>query len=591
MLQALRSKGLASVVYGVLIVGMALVFILGFNPSAGKQKASLGEACAARVKGHCITPKDHMSAYRLLIPRGEQNEPQMARAKQMGILRVSLDGLVERELLVNDAERLGITVTEDEVTDAIYDGFIHVSLPSDKVSIASAVRVFDGKMRVNFKDSKSKKFDLKVYERSIKAATGRSPTEFREEQAREILAAKVRDLVRTPVRVSESEALAGYIEERSTATLNTITVRSAYLAKYLPPPLPKDVDAWANDPGNKKALDDGVEERKTPHLRHILIKTEAGATPAAKDAAKARLLAALERVKKGESFAAVAKDVSEDPGSAPAGGDVGDRTDGFVAPFKEAADKLKPGEMTDAPVETVFGYHAILRDAPMSDVALRQLVAGELFVKARAQRAAKEMADKIQADLMAGRDAQKVLDEQIATLAPATPAPAKPPGAPPPAADGKGAPAPKPAADTPDTDSMRPMIIATAPFNKGGEPIPSLSAADNTKVIAFAFSAKDKDGLDHVLQADHDYVLVSLKEHKTATKDEFAKDKEIYLQTLVKQKEDEAFSLYMKRLKDGASSEIKIDEKYLEAKLGTSKKTTDGGAPAPSQEEEEEEGP
>jgi peptidyl-prolyl cis-trans isomerase D len=587
MLSALRSRGLMSVVYGVLIIGMALVFILGFNPSAGKQKASLGEACAARVKGHCVTPKDHMAAYRLLIPRGEQNEPLMAKAKQMNILRVSLDGLVERELLVNDADRLGITVTDDEVTDTIYDGFIHVSLPSDKVSMAPYVRVYEGKVRASFRDPKTKRFDLKVYERTIKAATGRSPTEFREEQAREILASKVRDLVRTPVRVSESEALLGYIDEKSTATLNTITVRTSYVAKYLAPAGQKDVDAWVAAPENQKAIDDAAEERKTPHIRHILTRVDAGASDAVKGAAKARLVAAIARVKKGESFAAVAKEVSQDPGSAAHGGDVGDRTDGFVAPFKEAADKLQPGEMTDAPVETQFGYHAILKDPVLSAAALRSLVAGELYAKDRAAKAAKGMADAIQAALRGGKGSQEILDQQIATLAP----PAAPRPAAPDAKDAKGAPAPAApgAADRPDTDPSRPTIVASSPFNRGGEPIEGLSPADNAKVIAFAFGAKDKDGMDEVLKAGEDYVLVALKDHKVATKDEFAKDKEVYLQTLVRQKEDEAFALYMKRLKDVAKSEIKIDEKYLADRMGTSK-TADGGTTTPA-EEEEEEGP
>ncbi len=585
MLQAFRHRGLMSVIYGVLIIGMALVFILGFNPSAGKQKASLGEACAARVKGHCITPKDHMAAYRLLIPRGEQNEPLMAKAKQMDILRVSLDGLVERELLVNDADRLGVTVTEDEITDTIYDGFIHVSLPGDKVSMSPYVRVYEGKVRANFHDSKTKKFDLKVYERTIKAATGRSPTEFREEQAREILAAKVRDLVRSPVRVSESEALAGYIDEKSTATLNTITVRPAYVAKYLPAPSPKDVDAWASDPANQGAIDAAAGEHKTPHIRHILIRFDAAASDAVKDAARTRINAALARIKHGEAFAAVAKDVSEDPGSAVNGGDVGEKTDPFVAPFKEAADKLAPGAMTDAPVETQFGYHLIMRDPTMTDAEIHRAVAGELFAKQRAAKVAKAMAEKIQADLKAGKDAQKVLDEQIATLAP--------PAAHAPAAVPSGAPAAPakatPSGDRPDTDSNRPMIVSTAPFNKGGEPIPGLSPADDVKVIHFAFTAKDKDGMDDVLEADHDYVLASLKEHKAATKEEFAKDKDVYLQTLVRQKEDEAFALYMRRLKDASKPEIKIDEKYLADKMGTSKKV-DGGPATPS-EEEEEEGP
>jgi peptidyl-prolyl cis-trans isomerase D len=588
MLQTFRNRGLTSVIYGVLIVGMVLVFVLGFNPSAGKKTASIGEQCAARVKGRCITPKDHLAAYRILIPRGEQGELLAAKARQMGLLRVALDGLVERELLDGDADRLGIGVTEDEVTESIYDGFIHVSIPSDKPSLGYSLRVFDGKVYAGFRDTKTKHFDLKVYERTIKAAMGRSPTEFREEQAREIQAAKVRDLVRTPVRVSESEALAAYIDERSTATLNTITVQPVFLAKYLPPVSGKDADAWSNEAANKKLVDETAEEHKAPHIRHILIKQSAGGTDADKAAAKARLLAAVARVKKGEPFAAVAQEVSEDTGSAVNGGDVGDRTEGFVAPFKDAADKLKPGEMTDAPVETQFGFHAIYRDAPMTAEQTRHIVASEMFLKHTAEQAAKKLAERLQADLKAGKDAQKSIDEAIAEIAAGAPS-AKAKAAPKDA--GKAKTAAKD--DGPETDPNRPQIVASAPFNRGGEPVPGLSPENSAKVVRFAFSAKDKDGMDEVLKAEQGYVLVSVKEHKTATKEEFAKDKEVYLQTLVRQKQDEAFALYMARLKDAAKNEIKIDERYLADKLGTGK-TADGGTPAPGSapaEEEEDEGP
>ena len=577
MLQAFRSRGLSSVIYGVLIAGMVLVFVLGFNPSAGKKTAALGEQCAARVKGHCITPKDHLAAYRILIPRNEQGQPLTAKAKQMGILRVALDGLVEREPLVNDADRLGITVTEDELTDEIYDGFIHVSLPSDKPSLGGYLRVQNGKIYLGFRDPKTKQFELKVYERTIKAAEGRSPTEFREEQARELLAAKVRDLVRTPVRVSESEALTAYVDERSTATLSSITVRASYLGKYLPTPSVKDAEAWAADPANKKLVDEAVEEHKGPHLRHILIKAAATASDADKEAAKGRLLAAVARVKKGEPFAVVAKDVSEDNGSAVNGGDVGPETDGFVAPFKDAADKLKPGEMTDAPVETQFGYHAIQRDPVLTDAQMHAVMAVEVFAKVRADQAAKAMADKIQERVKAGTEVQTVLDDAIASLGPS------------PKAGGTSTATPN--GDRPDTDPTRPQIVTSAPFNRGGEPIPGLTSEADAKVIQFAFTAKDKDGMDDIVKSsDGSYVLVSLKEHKTATKEEFAKDKEVYLQTLVRQKQDEAFGLYMARLKTAAKTEIKIDEVYLASKMGTSKTADGGTAPAPT-EEDEDDGP
>ena len=59
---------------------------------------------------------------------------------------------------------------------------------------------------VDFRDPKTKPFDMKVYERAVRNLSNRSTTEFREEQARELLAAKMRDAVREPVRISEDEA-------------------------------------------------------------------------------------------------------------------------------------------------------------------------------------------------------------------------------------------------------------------------------------------------------------------------------------------------------------------------------------------------
>ncbi|GAA4447676.1 peptidylprolyl isomerase [Nibrella saemangeumensis] len=78
-----------------------------------------------------------------------------------------------------------------------------------------------------------------------------------------------------------------------------------------------------------------------------------------KDELRKRLLDLKERVQKGEDFAKLAKEFSEDVGSAQNGGDLGYAKRGaMVAPFEGAALKLKPGEMSDI-VETEFGLHLI----------------------------------------------------------------------------------------------------------------------------------------------------------------------------------------------------------------------------------------
>jgi peptidyl-prolyl cis-trans isomerase C len=101
-------------------------------------------------------------------------------------------------------------------------------------------------------------------------------------------------------------------------------VRAAYEKEYAGKPGPEEV-----------------------HARHILVKTEAEA----KD-----IIAQLD---KGADFATLAKQHSID-GSASEGGDLGFFTrDKMVAPFADAAFALKPGQWTQTPVQTQFGWHVI----------------------------------------------------------------------------------------------------------------------------------------------------------------------------------------------------------------------------------------
>ena len=71
----------------------------------------------------------------------------------------------------------------------------------------------------------------------------------------------------------------------------------------------------------------------------------------------------VERIKKGEKFGKIAKEMSIDSGSAKKDGNLGYFTKGMmVKPFEDAAFKLQIGEMSD-PVKSEFGYHVIKRYA------------------------------------------------------------------------------------------------------------------------------------------------------------------------------------------------------------------------------------
>ncbi len=78
---------------------------------------------------------------------------------------------------------------------------------------------------------------------------------------------------------------------------------------------------------------------------------------------KEAIEAAQKRIQAGEDFAAVAKEVSQDPPTAPSGGSLGEAKGFFdlVYPFNRVALSLKLGEVS-APVLTIFGYHLIKVD-------------------------------------------------------------------------------------------------------------------------------------------------------------------------------------------------------------------------------------
>lgn len=89
-----------------------------------------------------------------------------------------------------------------------------------------------------------------------------------------------------------------------------------------------------------------------PEVSHILVETEEQAEQA------------INRLEEGETFAEVAAEVSIDPGSAQAGGALGQLVPGrFVPEFEEAALALDPGEVSE-PVQTQFGWHVITAEAP-----------------------------------------------------------------------------------------------------------------------------------------------------------------------------------------------------------------------------------
>jgi peptidyl-prolyl cis-trans isomerase C len=107
--------------------------------------------------------------------------------------------------------------------------------------------------------------------------------------------------------------------------------------------------------GNKPRF----REEASVHASHILIRLEANADVAARTKARAQIEDLQAQVKKGANFAELATKHSQDPGSAPKGGDLGFFARGQMVPaFEEAAFATKIGQVSGV-VETPFGFHLI----------------------------------------------------------------------------------------------------------------------------------------------------------------------------------------------------------------------------------------
>ena len=99
---------------------------------------------------------------------------------------------------------------------------------------------------------------------------------------------------------------------------------------------------------------------KEVQARHILIKAPPNASPEERQKARSKIDSLLVVIKdKGEDFAKVAKENSEDPTTMRDGGDLGFFAWGIMADeFQQVAFALQPGQISDV-VETKFGYHII----------------------------------------------------------------------------------------------------------------------------------------------------------------------------------------------------------------------------------------
>jgi peptidyl-prolyl cis-trans isomerase D len=555
MLKAFRQQGLTSAVYGVLIVATVVVFVVQFRPGAQGRAGSIKLECAAEVRGRCIEPKEYQAELMLTAPGRIFEASQL---KALGVRRAVLDGLVERTLLVQDAERLGITISEDDLDNELVAGRAHVSLPVETARMYGNWLGLgpDLVRRLPVTNSETKAFDYKIYDRKVREFSNRSPTEFKAMQKEELVAARMRDLVRSRVRVGDEEAFATYQREKATATIRFAVLRRSWFARHALDSSPAAVEAWAKD--HKEEVDRVFETAKTKYLpecraaRILFVKVPPGTTDDQKGEARSKIEGALDRAKKGEDFAKIARHDSDDP-SAADGGDIGCFQRGTKPkPVEDAAFALGAKEISNV-VETTTGFYVVKIDAIYKDAEAeafgRQDVAKNLMQTHEGEGMAAEMAKKVLAAVKSGTK----FDAAVAAALPSSPK----------AKAGKNDKSKdastKDASDA--TESDRPHVEVSAPFNSNGDPIPDVAPGQSVAQIAFKLE-KEGDVPDDLVKLEDGYAIVQLKEKNPASKQQFETERETFMAAMLAAKQSDSLNGYLARLKEAAKSETKLNEAY-----------------------------
>lgn len=566
MLSFFRRGGAAQVFAGIIVGAIIVVFVLSFQ-GAGAPTGSLSKECAVKIYDNCVGPKDFFASYGLVVPRGVQ--PKAVR--QMKLREKVLDGLLERELLLREARRMGISVGDDEVDETLMLGRAHVSVPvKDAAYLGYTLGLGQEMVRLlPVRDFKTKKFDYRVYQRVVRNMAQRSPKEFKEMQKAELIAARMRELVKSRVRVSTQEAKMAFERDRSKAVVRVTNIPRGWFERYVAQASDEVVDAWADSHTTEiDAAWKTAEKAWTadcPVVSEILVRVAADADDDTKVILRNKIEQAAKLVAGGESFAQVARQLSEGP-TAAMGGELGCLNDGYGEGHKallEATDSLAPGGVSPV-LETKRGFHIVQLTTKLAKEDVEKVgkrtIARRLAVRAAADAAAKEFASKLLAQAKGGtklEEATEALarefalrglakkpkdDEELAALA----------------------------------DPNRPKMQVSAPFAQStGRPVPG-ELPTGTPASALAFQL-EKDGdlhPDPIMTFDG-VAVMQLKEKTVATDEEFDKEKAETMRLLRAQKQDDALIRYVASLRKNAEAKTVVDSRFAEEP-----KRGDDGSPA-----------
>jgi len=397
-----RTSGwIAYVIVGLLVVPFALFGLYNYVGNGGPQViATVGEAEITRTQLDQAYQQRQSELRRML---GDQYDPAVFSTDNLR--RQVLEQLIDRQALVNYARDNRLRASDADVSQAVrsqsmfqVDGQFSSERYQRLLQQNSlTAEAYESQIR--------RDLSISLLQRAVQS------TPYTSDQTVDrliTLQAQQRELAwvtlptadyRDAIEVTPADLEAWYDNNREQyrepeqAQLRYLSLSAEAIAPTL-----EISEQTVRERYDQRASGSGEDAARS--VRHILAAVPEDGDEAAVDAARQTIVEARERIRAGESFAAVAEAVSDDSGSAGRGGSLGVIEQSDVADaFAETAWSLQPGDLSQ-PVRTPFGWHLIeVTDAQAADLPpFEQMRASirETIAMERAERRVTERANTLE---------------------------------------------------------------------------------------------------------------------------------------------------------------------------------------------------
>jgi peptidyl-prolyl cis-trans isomerase D len=426
-------RHLKFILWGVVAVFVLLVFVdWGAGGSGGP--GGTGDT-AVRVGDTVISRNEFLGQMR----RFEQQYSQQFGDRwdeikgQINLYDETVAYFTNRTLLLEEADRTGISVSEQELRDDILNTVLFQDENGEFVGAETYERILRGYLQMTPAEfERSRKNDLSLskltsmMQRGVYVGDDEVEQSIRRERELADFDAIMLPYERflSEVSISEGEARAHYeattdeYQREEQRVIRYLVVETSRLRRQLPVD-DAELQAYYDD-----HLDEFLEDEQA-RAAHILIRVAPDADVDTQNDAELRAKGVAQIARAGGEFAVLAEKHSDDPGSKDKGGDLGWFGRGRMVPeFDEAVFSAKPGDIV-GPVKSQFGYHIIKVDGfrpesqrPFEDVVEQvrfRVLEGRASIEA--EKRARELTSRLQGNPAADEDGwQLIADEDEAVV-------------------------------------------------------------------------------------------------------------------------------------------------------------------------------